>query len=266
MRRLLRPKTISGKIRLFSLILYLSSSTAILAQNKPSTAVSRTLQTQSFPADVKTTLKASINALQDLDYTIDVLNSDVGLITASRTTEEKKAQVTTDETESGPAPRPVKTKAEFDAEQAEEEKQRTTCLKWIGVAVVAVFAVILLGAIFGDKDDSDDDDKDDDVSISSGKSRSSGWHEGGGSTTHKTVNNYVVDDAPKGPRIYRYKVTINIDDSGIENTVVRVSASGELEQDGKILESGGIHEPEFFKRFFASMNKSLFLDENLPAN
>ena len=107
MRRLIRPKTIIGEIRLFSLILYLSSSTAILAQNKPSTAVSRTLQTQSFPVDVKTTLKASINALQDLDYTIDVLNSDVGLITASRTTEEKKAQVTTDETESGPAPRPV---------------------------------------------------------------------------------------------------------------------------------------------------------------
>ena len=266
MRRLIRPKTIIGEIRLFSLILYLSSSTAILAQNKPSTAVSRTLQTQSFPVDVKTTLKASINALQDLDYTIDVLNSDVGLITASRTTEEKKAQVTTDETESGPVPRPIKTKAEFDAEQAAEEEQRTACLKWIGIAVVAVFAVILLGAIFGDKDDDDDDDDDDDVSVSSGKSRSSGWHGGGGSTTHKTVNNYVVDDSPKGPRIYRYKVTINIDDSGIENTVVRVSASGELEQDGKILESGGIHEPEFFKRFFASMNKSLFLDENLPTN
>ena len=37
--------------------------------------------------DVKTTLKASINELQDLDYSIDVLNSDVGIITASRTTE-----------------------------------------------------------------------------------------------------------------------------------------------------------------------------------
>ena len=266
MRRLIRPRTIIGQIRLLSLILYLSSSTAIFGQNKPSTAVSRTLQTQSFPVDVKTTLKASINALQDLDYTIDVLNSDVGLITASRTTEEKKAQVTTDETESGPAPKPIETKAEFDAKQAAEEQQRTACLKWIGIAVVAVFAVILLGAIFGDKDDDDDDDDDDDVSVSSGESRSSGWHRGSGSTTHKTVNNYVVDDSPKGPRIYRYKVTINIDDSGIENTVVRVSASGELEQDGKILESGGIHEPEFFKRFFASMNKSLFLDENLPAN
>ena len=255
MRRLIRPKTISGKIRLFSLIIYLSSSTLVLAQNKPSTAVSRTLQTRNFPTNVKTTLKASINALQDLDYTIDVLNSDVGLITASRTTEEKKAEVSTVET--------VNTETNSNNEEAVKAEQTQTCVKVLGIAFVAVFAVILLGAIFGgDDDDDDDDDK------SSSSSSSSGWkrNRGSSNTTHKTVNNYYQDDTPKGPRIYRYKVTINIDDSGSENTTVRVSASGELEQDGKILESGGIHEPEFFKRFFASMNKSLFLDENLPTD
>ena len=255
MRRLIRPKTISGKIRLFSLIFYLSSSTLVLAQNKPSTAVSRTLQTRSFPTDVKTTLKASINALQDLDYTIDVLNSDVGLITASRTTEEKKAEVSTVET--------VNTERNSSNEEAVKAEQTQTCVKVLGIAFVAVFAVILLGAIFGGDDDDDDDDDE-----NSSSSSSSGWKRSRGSsnTTHKTVNNYYQDDTPKGPRIYRYKVTINIDDSGSENTTVRVSASGELEQDGKILESGGIHEPEFFKRFFASMNKSLFLDENLPTD
>jgi len=254
MRRLIRPKTISGKIRLFSLILYLSSTTLILAQNKPSTAVSRTLQTRSFPTDVKTTLKASINALQDLDYTIDVLNSDVGLITASRTTEEKKAEVSTVET--------VNTETNSNNEEAVKAEQTQTCVKVLGIAFVAIFAVILLGAIFGGDEDDEDDDK------SSDSSSSSGWkrNRGSSNTTHKTVNNYYQDDTPKGPRIYRYKVTINIDDSGSENTTVRVSASGELEQDGKILESGGIHEPEFFKRFFASMNKSLFLDENLPTD
>jgi len=256
MRRLIRPKTISGKIRLFSLIFYLSSSTLVLAQNKPSTAVSRTLQTRSFPTDVKTTLKASINALQDLDYTIDVLNSDVGLITASRTTEEKKAEVSTVET--------VNTETNSNNEEVVKAEQTQTCVKVLGIAFVAIFAVILLGAIFGGGDDDDDDDD----KKSSNSSSSSGWKKNRGSsnTTHKTVNNYYQDDTPKGPRIYRYKVTINIDDSGSENTTVRVSASGELEQDGKILESGGIHEPEFFKRFFASMNKSLFLDENLPTD
>ena len=266
MRRLIRPITIQGKIRLFSLMFYLAITNVVFTQNKPPAAVSRTLQTQNFAADTKKTLKASINALQDLDYTIDVLNSDVGLITASRTTEQKKAEVSSDGVDLGPSTQNNKLEEEIDAEEAAKKEQAQTCVKIFGVAVVAVFFVVLLSAIFGDKDDDDDDDDNDDRTSSS--SSSSGWRRSSRSShsNHKTVNNYYQDNSPKGPRIYRYKVTINIDESGPNNTNVRVSASGELEQDGKILESGGIYEPEFFKRFFASMNKSIFLDENLPAN
>jgi hypothetical protein len=264
MHQLIHPRTVPGKIRLFSLLLYLASSNIVFSQNKPSTAVSRTLQTQNFSADIKTTLKASINALQDLDYTIEVLNSDVGLITASRTTEQKKAEVSSDRASTGPSTQNNKFEEELDAEEAAKQEQAQTCVKIFGIAVVAVFFVVLLNAIFGDKDDDDDDD---DEKHSSSNS-SSGWRSSRRSShsNHKTVNNYYQDDTPKGPRIYRYKVTINIDEAESNNTNVRVSASGELEQDGKILESGGIHEPEFFKRFFASMNKSIFLDENLPLN
>ena len=267
MHQLIRPRTIPGKIRLFSLLLYLTSSNIVFPQNKPSTAVSRTLQTQNFSADIKTTLKASINALQDLDYTIDVLNSDVGLITASRTTEQKKAKVSSDGVGLGPSTQNNKFEEELDAEEAAKQEQAQTCVKIFGIAVVAVFFVVLLNAIFGDKDDDDDDDDDEKYSSSSSNS-SSGWRRSHRSShsNHKTVNNYYQDNTPKGPRIYRYKVTINIDETGPKNTNVRVSASGELEQDGKILESGGIYEQEFFKRFFASMNKSIFLDENLPSN
>ena len=266
MRRLIRPITMQGKIRLFSLMFYLVTANVVFTQNKPPTAVSRTLQTQNFAADTKKTLKASINALQDLDYTIDVLNSDVGLITASRTTEQKKAEVSSDGVDLGPSTQNNKLEEEIDAEEAAKKEQAQTCVKIFGVAVVAVFFVVLLSAIFGDKDDDDDDDDNDDRTSSS--SSSSGWRRSSRSShsNHKTVNNYYQDNSPKGPRIYRYKVTINIDESATDNTNVRVSASGELEQDGKILESGGIYEPEFFKRFFASMNKSIFLDENLPAN
>ena len=264
MHQLIRPRTVPGKIRLFSLLLYLASSNIVFSQNKPSTAVSRTLQTQNFSADIKTTLKASINALQDLDYTIDVLNSDVGLITASRTTEQKKAEVSSDGVSTGPSTQNNKFEEELDAEEAAKQEQAQTCVKIFGIAVVAVFFVVLLNAIFGDKDDDEDDD---DEKHSSSNS-SSGWRSSRRSShsNHKTVNNYYQDDTPKGPRIYRYKVTINIDEAEFNKTNVRVSASGELEQDGKILESGGIHEPEFFKRFFSSMNKSIFLDENLPSN
>lgn len=261
MRRLIRPLTGPGKLRLLSLILYLSSYNIVFSQNKPPTAVSRTLQTQNFSADLKTTLKASINALQDLDYTIDVLNSDVGLITASRTTEKKKADVSSDAIELGPSSQ-NNIDGEIDAEETARQEQAQTCAKIFGFAVVVVFVVVIINAIFGDGDDDNDDDDDDNSGSSKGWSRSRHTS----NSTHKTVNNYYQDDTPKGPRIYRYKVTINIDESGSNNTNIRVSASGELEQDGKILESGGIHEQEFFKRFFASMNKSIFLDQNLPTN
>ena len=261
MRRLTRPLTVPGKLRLLSLLIYLASSNIVFSQSKPPPAVSRTLQTQNFSADIKTTLKASINALQDLDYTIDVLNSDVGLITASRTTEKKKANVSSDGIEFGPSTQNNKLDGEIDAEEAAKQEQAQTCAKIFGFAVVAVFFVVIINAIFGDDDDDDDDD-DESSSASSGWSRSRHTS----NSPHKTVNNYYQEDIPKGPRIYRYKVTINIDEAGSNNTSIRVSASGELEQDGKILESGGIHEPEFFKIFFASMNKSVFLDENLPSN
>ena len=260
MRRLIRPSTVPGKLRLLSLIIYLSSSNILFSQNKPPTAVSRTLQTQNFSADLKTTLKASINALQDLDYTIDVLNSDIGLITASRTTEKKKADVSSDAIEPGPSTQ-NNMDSDIDAEETARQEQAQTCAKIFGFAVVVVFVVVIINAIFGDDDD-DDGDQDDSSGSSKGWSRSRHTS----NSTHKTVNNYYQDDTPKGPRIYRYKVTINIDESGSNNTNIRVSASGELEQDGKILESGGIHEQEFFKRFFASMNKSIFLDQNLPTN
>ena len=261
MRRLIRPSSVAGKLRLLSLLVYLSSSNIVFSQNKPPTAVSRTLQTQNFSADIKTTLKASINALQDLDYTIDVLNSDVGLITASRTTEKKKADVSSDAIEPGPSTQ-NNMDDKTDAEETAKQEQAQTCAKIFGFAVGVVFVVVIINAIFGDDDDNDDNDDDDSSGSSKGWSRS----RHSSNSTHKTVNNYYQDDTPKGPRIYRYKVTINIDESGSNNTNIRDSARGELEQDGKNIESGGIHEQEFFKRFFASMNKSIFLDQNLPTN
>ena len=34
------------------------------------------------------------------------------------------------------------------------------------------------------------------------------------------------------------------------------------DKDGKILSTGGVHEPEFFQKFFSGMNQGLFLDQN----
>ena len=95
LRSIIQPKTQSGRSFYMSLIAYLvigiSGCTNVPRTDKPATSIARAMETRSFPGDLKSVLKAAINSLQDMDYTIEVLNSDIGLITASRTTEHAKA-------------------------------------------------------------------------------------------------------------------------------------------------------------------------------
>ena len=226
---LLYPSTLQGKTLHSALILYLCTSLIGCSAPqqptvKPPTAVARAMETRSFSKDMKTVLKASINALQDMDYTVDVLNSDIGLITASRTTEKGQPPLSADNTANN--------------------DQVSGLGKLLPIVFIAGAAIILFNLIFGDDDDDGDKRRDrDGPNINLGL--------GGGSSG---------DSGPVGPRIFRYKVTINLNNLNADNTKVRVSASGEIEQDGKILSTGGIHEPKFFRQFFANVNKALFLE------
>ena len=251
MNCLAQPRTIQGKFLYISLIINISTTMVLKAapavpQGKPPTAVNRQLQTRKFPRESKVVLKAAIGSLQDLDYTIDVLNSDIGLITASRTTEEKKAEVSPDT-----SPENVN----VDSDEAGKTDWVAGCATALMIGLVVGIIAVALNNIFGDSDDDSDDDYE-----PSNKNRGS-YSRGNG--RGETNNYYTVDDSPKGPVIYRYKVTINLEELDSENTQIRVSASGESEQDGAILKTGGIHEPDFFRKFFASMEKSMFLDENV---
>ena len=164
------------------------------------------METRSFSGDLSKVLKASINALQDMNYTIDVLNSDVGLITASRTTEQEHAVLDN----------------EKDADQLSGLQK--FC---IGAGILIFIAVIF-------------------AAISGGDGNNNGWNRG--------------NDNEKGPVVYRYRVTVNLNELNQTETQIRVSATGESEQDGSILQTGGVHEPEFFQKFFANMDKALFLE------
>ncbi len=228
--QLLYPSTLQGKTLHSALILYLCASLIGCSAPqqptvKPPTTVARAMETRSFPEDMKTVLKASINALQDMDYTIDVLNSDIGLITASRTTEK------------GQAP--------LSADNSSNNNQLSGLGKLLPIVFIAGAAIILFNLIFGGGDDDDGDKR----------------RDRDGPTIHLDSGGSNSDSGPVGPRILRYKVTINLNDLNADKTKVRVSASGEIEQDGKILSTGGIHEPEFFRQFFANVNKALFLED-----
>ena len=227
---LLYPSTLQGKTLHSALILYLCTSLIGCSAPqqptvKPPTTVARAMETRSFSKDMKTVLKASINALQDMDYTIDVLNSDIGLITASRTTEKGQPPLSADDTANN--------------------DQVSGLGKLLPIVFIAGAAIILFNLIFGGDDDDDGDKRRD------GDGPNINLGLGGGSSG---------DSGPVGPRIFRYKVTINLNDLNADNTKVRVSASGEIEQDGKILSTGGIYEPKFFREFFANVNKALFLE------
>ena len=220
---LLYPATVQGRGLHFALVAYLSISiigcTAPQKSVKPPASIARAMETRSFAKDMTTVLKAAINALQDMEYTIDVLNSDIGLITASRTSQQQKSELSIEEN---------------DAERFSEFEK--ACLAVFGL----VSLVIIMDMIFGGDDDSGNNSND-----------RSPFQIGGGDSK----------DGQTGPRIYRYKVTINLNDIDTDNTKIRVSASGEIEQDGKILSTGGIHELEFFQQFFANVNKALFLED-----
>tara|TARA_B100001250_G_scaffold186752_1_gene160534 strand:- start:13842 stop:14489 length:648 start_codon:yes stop_codon:yes gene_type:complete len=206
------------------LIIYLSiyfSSCVNTRPPKPSFSVARALETKVYELDYNSLLKKSVNILQDMNYTVDVLNTDIGLITASRTTESKQAPL--------------------DDERTENDKPNILKI----VVSLVIFSIIvgsfvyMIETIFNGDEDGDEDNNKEKV--------------------HRHNNNhYFTNDHDPSPIIYRYKVTINLNQLENKKTEVRVSASGETERNGKIISTGGIHEPEFFQKFFTQFDQGKF--------
>ncbi len=190
--------------------------------SKPPTSIARAMETKHFNFGHKEVLKSSINSLQDMNYTIDVLNSDMGLITASRTTEMKMAEL-----------------------DMEDENQLTTLQKvaiFAGIIVAVGSFFALIDHLFGRGEGDEDEDEEPRFERT---------------TSHYSYHSH--NETEFSPEIYRYKVTINLNNIKSTVTEVRVSASGEVEKDGAILQTGGIHEPEFFQMFFTNIENSLLL-------
>ena len=58
--------------------------------SKKSTAAQRAVETREYDTDVKSLMQSTIGAFQDLGFTIDTLNEEFGLITASKVEELKE--------------------------------------------------------------------------------------------------------------------------------------------------------------------------------
>tara|TARA_B100000700_G_scaffold303611_1_gene375287 strand:+ start:1634 stop:2299 length:666 start_codon:yes stop_codon:yes gene_type:complete len=201
--------------------IYLATFLGCVAPRPPSppTSVARAMETRSYTNSKDKVMKASINVLQDLSYTVDVINVEMGLLTASRSTQGQEARLSKDE----------------------ELIESVSTWKKALLAATGIFVAIgIFGLLFGGKD-GDQNESD--------------------NKTHVIHHGSSHDDGTEGPIIYRYRITVNLDKIKKEEIKVRVSAQGEIEQDGNILQTGGIHEVEFFQQFFANLEKSLFLEK-----
>ena len=202
------------------IIIYLSiyfSSCVNTRPQKPSYSTARALETRVYDSNYNALLKKSVNILQDMNYTIDVLNSDIGIISASRTTESKQANL--------------------DDERTDDDKASIVEIV-VGLVIFSIIVgsfVYMIETIFNGDRDRDEDNKKEKV--------------------HRHNNHYYSDDSDYNPTIYRYKITINLNQLENKKTEVRVSASGETERNGKIISTGGIHEPQFFQKFFTQFDQ-----------
>lgn len=178
----------------------------------------REMETQIIYGDSNEILKASMNVLQDMYYSIDDINQEMGHLIATKSTEGQQAEI----------------RKENDA------KEDSSLLKKI---LVGIFVVTIIGGLmilfFGENNNNNDND----------------------SNHHHHQSNNVIhsNNSSDGNIFYKYKITINASDYGINETKLRVSALGEKIKGDNVIRTGPIHDTEFYNRFFSELNKELGL-------
>jgi len=187
-------------------------------------AEARSMQTRTINADYNKVMKASINVLQDLNYTIDEISENIGIIIASRVSEKPQGKINREETV--------------------VDEGAPTWLKVIGIVFIVAVVSAILYAIFGGNGDDDDDDDNDNHSHRG---------RGGNSTT-------IIREGRDKHKVYKYNITINLESINEQETKVRVSLQGQQMRGSDVERAGAVNDLEFFQRFFANLDKSLFLE------
>lgn len=174
----------------------------------------REMETQIIHGDSKEVLKASMNVLQDMYYSIDEINSDMGLLIATKATEGSQAEI------------------------RKEQSTKNESSIWKKI-LVGIFVVTILGGIMlivGNKQNNSNQDD--------------------SSHTHHTTPVFNNNNNSNN-QLYKYKITINASDFGVDETKLRVSAVGQKLSGDKIINSGPIHDAQFYQNFFNKLNEEL---------
>lgn len=232
MSEIARPKRRWSRILNLALRLYLSLVLAGCASKQlpPSIEEIRQLETRSVQADFTTAFDASINLLQDLGFTVDVINPDAGIITASKQTEGRLGNM---------------------FEETGLDTDDDGLPTWAKVLIIVTGVIIIVGIIaLIAGDDDDDDDK---------ESRSKGDHgEHGGTatTTVVTVHDVIV---PEENEYYNYRLTLNLEGLSESETKIRTSVQGNRMKGDNVEETGSVYDARFFSGFYSALDKALSL-------
>jgi len=189
----------------------------------PTVEETRSMETRIVHEDFTGAFNASVDVLMDTGYTLDVVNTEAGLITAFKKTTGEQGRIL--------------------EERGPDEAETPTWVKVLGCVLVVGLVVAVVAAIAdGDEDECCEyrcrDDDPDIIYI----------HDDGDFYDNATV--------------YEYNVNVNLSAGDDENyTHIRVSCQGARMEGGRLVEAGPVYDPGLFARFFADMNTALALEE-----
>jgi len=204
-----------GKMATWTLVVYLSvmlSGCATRPEALPPEQA-KTLQTREMSYSVDEVARGVVAVLQEMNYSLENVDTKVGIITAERTSERQLAPIS----------------REAAPEEMPDEMQ-TFCLVAGGLAIAALLFAWLW----------DDDENEDDWAPRRSHRRHIHHHPG---PIFIEADDYSHDS-------YKYKMTVTLEPLGTYKSRIRVSVQGLLMEGPSIAASGPVHDEAFYQDFY----------------
>jgi len=179
----------------------------------------RALGTRTLEGTPEQVVKSTVAILQDMHYSIDVVDRDLGLISASKRTQQREGRIARE-------PQPL-----HDDPTAPTEAE-TFCF----IASIFALTFLWMSWLF----DLDFWNNDDDVDINP-----------------IIIDNDWDNDYRSGASYYEYKVTVNLEELGMDQTSVRLSILGSHFDDGVLQATGPVQTAALYDDFFLKLRTAV---------
>ena len=205
------------------LAIYLGLFFTSCAPRQVSIEEARDIQTYVLSVGINSAMDAVVSALQDRLYIIDDVDSELNIIMASRSTENKLA----------------------DTVVEADESEIPLWLKITGITIIIAIIGLL---IFSGDDDSDEVE----CSLHSHENCSHGHY----NTHHNYSSSY--GNSYGGDMTYHYRLNVTFVERDDDRTQIRIIAQGERLENGDVVKAGTIQDPDFYNRIFNQIDDVIY--------